>query len=329
MMSERRLTKTTSDWSEQVAQLQAELDELLPQLVEAEAGLAERLATINAFEFRLRAALNHLTRKLDELDAEIRDLRRKLRLLGDEWYDVADEGAAAWARGQTATEEGDYKYHEPSPKARPQQDEDTRAELKTLYRQLARYYHPDMAVDEEDREYRTQMMMAINAAYAAGDLAKLRQLADSPEMVRHLEADHPDQQLAEALLRELRRVKERLAEIKRELEQLEQHESAKMMRRMAEAEALGVDYLAGLESQLRDSVTEKMVDRDSLLVQLEAIKLGYDTAVADDEFADIVAEVTLDASFEEDISPEFDRYIRNRTDNIYFEEDFDDDIDFG
>ncbi len=327
-MVEKNLATTTNDWREQVGQLQAELDFLLPQLVEAEAELAEQLAAINAFEFRLRAALSHLTRKLDALDVEIGELRRKLRLLGDAWYDVDDSEAAAWARGRSATEEGEYKYHDPIPKPRPQQDEDTRAELKRLYRQLAHYYHPDMAIDEEDRAYRTQMMMAINAAYAAGDLQKLRQLADAPEMARHLQFEHPDQQLAEALLRELARIQARLAEIEEELARLAEHESAKMMGHMADAEGQGVDYIGGLGDRLGAEIERKMVDRDGLLGQLEAVQLGEDTAVSDDQFADIVAEVTLDSSFDEAFPAEFERYIRKRQDGVYFEEDFDDDMGY-
>ncbi len=329
-MAENDLTLKPSDWQEQVTELQAMLADLLAKLVDAEAELAERLASIHAFEFRLRAALNHLTRKLDELDQQIAELRRQLRWYGDAWYDGDDGEAASWARGHSAAEEGEYKYHETPKEARPLQDEDTRAELKKLYRQLARYYHPDTAVDEEDREYRTQMMMAINAAYAAGDLEKLRQLVDSPEMVRHLSFDHPDQQLAEALLREIERIKQRLVEIEQEMTRLNSHESAKMMRKMAEAEARGRDYLGELKEQLQESIARKMVDRDSLQVQLDSLEMGEDedVPISDDELADIVAQVTLETSFDEDISPEFDSYIRRRTDRVYFEEDFDDDMDF-
>lgn len=328
-MAENDLTLRPSDWQEQVTALQVMLDELLAKLVDAEAELAERLASIHAFEYRLRTALSHLTRKMDELDRQIADLRRQLRWYGDAWYDGDDGQAATWARGHSAAEEGEYKYHEAPREARPVQDEDTRAELKKLYRQLARYYHPDTAVDEEDREYRTQMMMAINAAYAAGDLEKLRQLADSPEMVRHLSFDHPDQQLAEALQREIERIKQRLAEIEQEMKRLNAHESARMMRKMAEAEAQGRDYLGELKQQMQETIVRKMVDRDSLQVQLESLEFGdEDLTLSDDELADIVAQVTLETSFDEDISPEFDSYIRRRTDRVYFEDDFDDDMDF-
>lgn len=327
-MTQNKLTPTTDDWREQIAHLQAELDELLPQLVEAEAELAEQHAAINAFEFRLRSAISHLTKKLDALDSEIRSLQQKLRWHGDEWFDVAADEAASWARGQRATDGSDYRYRDTPTAARPEQDEDTRAELKRLYRQLARRFHPDMAVDAEDREYRTQMMMAINAAYAAGDLERLRELVSSPDIGPVLDYTDADQKLAETLLREVTRVKRRLEEIQQELARLEKHDSAKMMRKMAEAEAHGRDYFAEIKEQMRDLVAERTAVRDSLLVQMESLNTDYDSGISDDELADIVAEVTLETKYDSDISDDFDRYIRRRSDRVYFEEDFDDDIDF-
>jgi len=325
---EQQLIPTTDDWQEQISHLRAELEGLMPRLVEAEAELAEQYAAINAFEFRLRARLSPLTRKLATLDEEIQELRRQLRWFGDEWYAEAAESAAAWARGQSATENGDYRYRDRPTGARPEQDENTRAEMKKLYRQLARRFHPDTAVDNTDRDYRTQMMMAINAAYAAGDVNKLRELSQSPDAGRPLDYAHADQKLAETLLREVARIRRRLEEIKQEMARLVKHESAKMMKKMAQMEGDGRDYFADLERQMRDLLVERMAQRDSLQVQVESLELGYGGEVSDEDFADMVWDVSLETSFDDDISSEFDRYIQRRRDQVYFEEDFDDDYDF-
>lgn len=330
-MIEQRLTPTTDDWREQIAHLRAELDGLLPELVEAEAELAEWYTSINAFEFQLRARISPLTRKLEALDAEITELRRQLRWHGDSWYEGASSAAANWARGRSAAEAGDYRYRAAPTTARPEQDEDTRTEIKKLYRQLARRFHPDTAVDDSDRTYRTQLMMAINAAYAAGDLAKLRELAASPEFTspNGLNYDHADQKLAEMLLREVARVRRRLAEIKQEMIRLEKHESAKMMKKMVEVEANGRDYFAEIEKQLRDLIEERLVSRHSLEVQLESLEMDEgDTAVSDEDFANMVWDIGQETAWDDDITPEFDRYIQRRRDRVYFEEDFDDDYDF-
>lgn len=70
-------------------------------------------------------------------------------------------------------------------------------DLKKLYRELARRYHPDMAKNEDDRKHRTKLMAQINAAYADKDFEALKMLADHPERVN---ADEP---LAVLLLRQL------------------------------------------------------------------------------------------------------------------------------
>ena len=78
----------------------------------------------------------------------------------------------------------------------------------------------------------------------------------------------------------------------------------------------------------RAIVAERTAVRDSLMVQVESLELGYDTGISDDELADIVAEVTLETSFDENISADFDRYIIRRRDQFYREDNYDDDMDF-
>ena len=76
------------------------------------------MAAISAFEFKLRSRIAKLTDKLDKLDAEIQELKRKMRWLGEGWQTDAENEAAAWAAGKSATEEGEFRYHEVSQEPR-------------------------------------------------------------------------------------------------------------------------------------------------------------------------------------------------------------------
>ena len=89
-MEEQGLINSKNNWREQIAELQTLLAEIKPILVAAEVELSERLAAINAFEFRIRSRLEPLTRRMDRLDEEIKDLREQLRQLQEDWY-YADE----------------------------------------------------------------------------------------------------------------------------------------------------------------------------------------------------------------------------------------------
>ncbi len=330
-MVKQGLTQTGVSWREKIAAVQAELDLLLPRLVEKEATLAERLAAISAFEFKLRARVSHLTRKLDDLDAEIAALRRQLRWLEGEWpeEEMVDE-AAAWAAGESAAA-GDYRYRAPAQAKEAQQklNQAEKTELKQLYRQLARRFHPDLAPNETDRAYRTELMMAINAAYAAADLAQLRQLAQEPDTISQVDYSQQDEKLFTLLQQELARVRRRLAEIEQELAALAQHQSAKYMRQAERATAAGRDWFAEMEMQLRESVARRRMERDILVQALADMENEVGSAaVSGDEFAEIIWDVGLEYAFSDDMSPAYDRYIRRRIDRIYFEENFDDDLDF-
>jgi hypothetical protein len=51
-------------------------------------------------------------------------------------------------------------------------------EARKLYRELARKAHPDLAQEEEEQKRREEFLTRVNAAYARGDEALLRELAE-------------------------------------------------------------------------------------------------------------------------------------------------------
>jgi chromosome segregation ATPase len=295
------LTHTGEDWRERVRELQALLDELRPQLIDAEAQLAERLAAIGAFEFQVRARLDSLNRRLDALQAEIDELRRALRRFQAEWDDFPprrEKDDDRWRFEEGAAASGDFRYRAKVETPRPALESDLIAAIKALYRQLARRFHPDLALDETDRAYRTDLMMAINAAYAAGDLAALERLATEPDSISR--APQTLEELAAGLQREVDRCRRRLAEIAAELATLEGHNSARLMKRAERAAADGRDLLAELATDMRRRIAEKMVERDILETQLEEVEREGVEMSADD-LADIVYNLGLEQADEGDL----------------------------
>ena len=117
MKSELIQAKTI--WQEQVEALQRQLQEIRPRLIEAEANLAERLAAISAFEFKLRSRLEPLLKRVEKLDEEIRRLRSEIRRLQREEGpqfdgDEADEWLKNWRLDAEhgAAASGEYRYRE-------------------------------------------------------------------------------------------------------------------------------------------------------------------------------------------------------------------------
>ena len=331
-MFHKTLTETADNWREQVEELQALLAVVQVELIDAETGLAEKLAAINAFEFRLRALTTLLVARLDKLETEINAYRKQLRRL-DNGFD--DGRSTPWsmdeledaATGDGAQASGEFRYRAAPPETAPQKlDAGEGAELKKLYRQLARRFHPDLALDAADREYRTQLMIAINAAYTAYDLDKLRQLALEPDSIHELELADSDQRLAEALLRELDRCRRRLTEIEAEMRRLAAHNSGRLMKQAEQAEADGRDWEAEILEQLQEQISRKMVERD-VLQQEVAFHSGLESQVAGDAFADAVWDITLDYVYEEDPAVEAAEYYNRRRERFTYKEDILDDND--
>lgn len=72
----------------------------------------------------------------------------------------------------------------PESVAAPQSHEDAK-ELRTLYRQLARTFHPDLTIDDAERAFREEVMLRINHAWHMRDLHAMRDISgDVHDLVR-------------------------------------------------------------------------------------------------------------------------------------------------
>lgn len=305
---EQGLAETGENWREKIADLQALLADIQPKLIDAEARLAERFAEISRFEFKLRLQIEPLVQRLEALKNEIRALRRQLRQMQEDWFFARENDTdsdfvmADWNFDEEAgaAAAGDYRYM--GPRAQPpltDLSEDKQDAIKRLYRQLARRFHPDLARDEAERAYRTDIMMRINAAYAAGDLEKLQAIAAEPDNPSHVDYAQTDQQLAAAMLRELVRCRQRLAEIEKEFASLSQHRNAILLRRAQRAEASGYDLLAEMALELQEEIAQSMVERDILLQEIESFSFEQ-PEMAPDTFADTILDLSLEQMFDED-----------------------------
>lgn len=299
-------TLAQTDWPTQIQELQQILQELRPQLISAETELADQLAAINRFEFDLRTRLGHLTQQLESLEAEISDFRTLIRRRREEWlerngYDsIVGEWGDLWEvvdETEGAEAADSYRYRDPEQRTTPKAiSPDEAVSLKKLYRQLARRFHPDLAENEADRQHRTTLMIAINAAYAAADFARLEQLALEPDTVTgHIIYDSLQQQ-AVALLREIQRLERRLQEIQAEQKQLADHRSSRLMRRVEKAIAEGRDLIAEITADLKEKIVQTIVERDILRHELDNLENleEQDPVVLGTALAEAIWDMTLD-----------------------------------
>jgi hypothetical protein len=152
--------------------------------------------------------VGRLYAELDEIEAEIAEEEVKVHPNDAEIKRKAEE---ARSRAEKSAAEADEENWEACTfRWQPT------LEAKKAYHKLARMIHPDLALDQEERERRHELMAKLNDAYSAGDQDLLNKLVedyrDSPELIT-------GESVGDDLIRVIRQiaqVKNRLAEIKNE-----------------------------------------------------------------------------------------------------------------
>ena len=204
---------------QQLTRLRAALAKVHTQLIEAEADLTDQLAEINAFEFEFEAKVGHLMDTLEPLEAGIRryneyiQIAHNKQVFGQAHVSIEDQYRRAWQSPPAWA---------PTPPPQPL-DSAGEVEIKKLYRQLARRFHPDLAACEAARAHRTDKMKAVNNASAARSLGELVALAEESDTIINTGRARPGQtesQLVQVLQAELSRCRRRLREIEKELRNL-------------------------------------------------------------------------------------------------------------
>jgi hypothetical protein len=242
--------------SEQLRLAREELRRLRDRLADAELGLATFQQQVAAFKRQYHDVTSVLQEELDRLD----------RLTIAELMEAqGNKEAAAAAREEPR--ERPKQHSRPSKPTEPPRFSPSPS-LQKRYREAAKRFHPDLAEDDEDTEWRTQMMQKINAAFAAADEAALDQLL-SQERPFVDDAAHPDPELM-ALQTKIARVRARLEEVVRQQRALA---TSGMGQLFLQAEASGQDTAVFLQ-MVADSLKTEVKQRERRLKELIAARKG-------------------------------------------------------
>jgi curved DNA-binding protein CbpA len=151
----------------------------------------------------------------------------------------------------------------------------TEKNLKTLYRQLCRRFHPDLTQDPKERAWRTEMMAAVNAAYEAQSLTELQALAAQPGRPLS-EKPRADQQRLDALRDQLRHIQRRVREVTQEIYDLAHGEMMEMSLEVKLAARDGQDLLAEMAAEVEKDLERKRVELDFLQAQMRQLGIPYE-----------------------------------------------------
>jgi hypothetical protein len=234
---------------ERLQRLLAELDALRDEVAQLELECETLRGELAAFEVRHRAELADEQRLLHRIGSVVRQLER--------WAEMLEEAEPRQraVRARRVERQRTRELHQESWESELAEEElapepSAAADLKSLYRRLARRFHPDLARTEEEQVRHAALMARINALYRAGDRAGLEALADQA-----LGSELPEP--AVSLEEEVRLLEERRAwfesardGLRLDLQSLSGCATAELFRRWRQAGEDGRDFFDELRAEL-------------------------------------------------------------------------------
>ena len=245
--------------AEELVRRKAQLLVLSRRLLDRERDLVAFRAELHAFETTYRKALGARYARLDELAERLDETAAPVGDLPEVDPDADDPAERYPGQGLPGGQNWDWGEREPEKEPERVVVSD---DAKRLFRQLARLIHPDLAGDQQERERRTNLMVAANDAYEQGDTAALERLLEewrqSPEAVTGKGA-------AAELERTLRRIAQAEAGLRRideELADLDASAMGWLRRRVDKAAREGWDLLAHMVRELDRQISEAQLELD-------------------------------------------------------------------
>ena len=274
-----------SDWlfetpEQQIGRLQSELAAAQEKLSVAEEELAEELAEVAVFEREFEARVGYLVDQLATIEAELEgyleriQLSREDKTFGSGYIPVEEQYRQRWTPPPPGAKPPKIK---PEPK-KPEPIKLEAVQIKKIYRTLTKRYHPDLAQDDEDRAFRTAMMVEVNEAYTTQDGAKLQALVDEldsqalPPIKPVVETALPPTEIIKKLKDDLYRIEHRWRKVRAELQNLPNKSSVRLSLEVKLAKRKGRDLIAEMIENLNKKIARKTAERDMIKAQFENLR---------------------------------------------------------
>jgi hypothetical protein len=240
----------------EVASRAAELAELEAELVDRELLLKTCRAGLRAFEASYLRAVRPRYAELDLVEAEIAEA---MAAFDPENEALAERARQARERARASAEASDAVAAEDASGCHTPS-----VGLKRLYRRVALQMHPDRGADPAEVAYRHDLMVEANRAYRHGDAELLETLLG---LFDEGAEDVGERAELRRVLWQINRVRRRLDEVARELEEIEASEIFGIWRDAEVAADQGRDLVAERVASIRRSLGKAQA-------RLEALRAG-------------------------------------------------------
>jgi hypothetical protein len=226
----------------------AVLDRLKDRLVTREEEMADLRAELEQFEAKYTMEVGRLYAELDDIEARIAEEEVRIHPQDEEIRRKAEDARRRAEESAAQAEAEDWENC--SFRWQPT------IEAKKAYHKLARLIHPDLAVDDEERGRRHELMSKLNEAYSAGDQNQLNELVeeyrDSPDLIA---GDSIGDQLVR-VIRQISQVKGRLKKLKEEKDLVELSELFVLREKVSSEMKAGRNLLKQMAARTRTHIAK-------------------------------------------------------------------------
>jgi hypothetical protein len=242
----REISKTNTPEEQELHEKIKVLSKYESQLAQEELDLATLAAELQALNSRYTRIIGRKFAVLDRLKAEIAEF----------YVTQNPEDIHAQSEAQAAREKAEETERDAGKESKPRKIEAFKPtkELKHLFWKIAKLVHPDLAVDEKDRKRRTKVMAMVNEAYEEGDVERLESIltewATSPDSIE-------GEDIGSRLVRTIRmiaRVKRRIEQIEKDIQQLMQTDLYELKLKVEELESVGRDLISEMEAKIEKDI---------------------------------------------------------------------------
>ena len=223
------------------------------QVAELTVAIEHLKADVNAFQHQYHAHVGRYYVELDKVELETRAYRLRLQLHREK---VSEEEIEARV---TSCFQGSRECLADSEEAEEAADElpaEKAKHLQTLYRKLAKQYHPDKTVDAAEQQRRQQLMPLINRAYQEQDIQTLERLSiGNTDTAVHREETNAEKHAR--LQAELRHLNRATGELRLEMNRLKADRTYQLKQQVEKAKENGTELLSALAKDLERKLTAR------------------------------------------------------------------------
>jgi len=264
-------------WQVRVSEKEKELSELSIQIQDIKIALNLFLGEYNSRVGLLYVKLDKLKLKIEEYQTRI-ELAQGKKVSQEDLQLIEDEVERKFSQEQRKVDDLENEAFESSEEHRRHLeeekgyslDDEVQQECKTLYRKLARRFHPDMAKDEKQRKEFHKIFIAINEAYKNSDLEILRKYMSQAEREEKIAKETLEEKLIR-LKQDYKLIAAVVAKLRAELEDLKASETYRLKDTVDRAKLEGKDLLQELAAKIKEEIAENQALLERLVVMYRKI----------------------------------------------------------